>query len=171
MNRGFQWTSVLPTRWVYALATLGPLGFWGRAPGTVGSVAGILFYLVFFHMLSPLFYLLMLAFVLYFAVGICGEAETRMHKHDPAEVILDEFIAIPFCFIGLRGFMMEHWPWLILFLGFGLFRLFDITKPLIVGRLQHLKGGWGIVMDDVAAALVTCVCLHAGVAAWMYFVA
>lgn len=170
MNRGFQWTSVLPSSWVCNLATLGPLGYWGKAPGTVGSVAGIFFYLVFFYTLAPLYYVLLLAFLLYFAVGICAEAEVRMQKHDPSEVILDEFIAIPFCFIGLRGYMMDHWPWLILLIGFGLFRLFDITKPLIVGKLQDLRGGWGVVMDDVAAAVLTCVCLHIGVAAWAYFV-
>lgn len=169
MNRGFRWSAVLPTHWVLNFATLGPVGYWGKAPGTMGSIAGIFLYLVFFHMLAPLYYILLLAFLLYFAVGICGEAEVRMHKHDPSEVVLDEFIAVPFCFIGLRGFMVDHWPWLILLIGFGLFRLFDIAKPLIVGRLQSIQGGWGIVMDDVAAALMACVCLHVGAFIWLHW--
>jgi phosphatidylglycerophosphatase A len=50
--------------------------------------------------------------------------------------------------------------------GFALFRLFDIAKPFGISRLQRLPGGWGVVIDDLAAALVACAVLHGGVWLW-----
>ncbi len=47
-----------------------------------------------------------------------------------------------------------------------LFRFFDIAKPLGISRLQDLPAGWGIVIDDTAAALATCAVMHAGQWAW-----
>ena len=49
--------------------------------------------------------------------------------------------------------------------GFLLFRFYDILKPLGIARLQTLPGGWGVVADDVAAALAACATLH--IAAWV----
>lgn len=50
--------------------------------------------------------------------------------------------------------------------GFALFRFFDIAKPWGIARLQRLPGGWGVVVDDLAAALATCATLHLGVWLW-----
>jgi len=60
-------------------------------------------------------------------------------------------------------------PWLVYVAAFGLFRLFDILKPFGIAKLQDLEGGWGVVMDDVAAALVTCAVMHVAAAGWLYF--
>ena len=105
MNPGFQWARILSTPWVTGLATLGPIGYWGRAPGTLGSVAGLVLYMLIFYGLSLLFFALLLAFLIYFAVGICGEAEVRLSKRDPSEVILDEFVAMPLVFWGMDIYM------------------------------------------------------------------
>jgi phosphatidylglycerophosphatase A len=50
--------------------------------------------------------------------------------------------------------------------GFGLFRFYDILKPLGIRRLQDWPAGWGVVVDDAAAALATCATLHLG--AWLW---
>ena len=73
---------------------------------------------------------------------------------DPGLVVIDEFVG----------------QWLALFclpraiaiyiIGFALFRLFDIWKPFPVNRIQSLPGGWGIMLDDVLAAIYTNLCLH-----------
>ena len=102
-------------------------------------------------------------------MGVCGEAEIRLGRHDPGEVILDEFVAMPLCFLG---WPMIIGPGLLPFLGlmlagFALFRLYDITKPLVIDSLQELPGGWGIVLDDTAAALATCATLHLAHAVWV----
>jgi phosphatidylglycerophosphatase A len=142
-----------------------------RAPGTWGSAAGLLFFIVCFvgfYPLGILGSLVTCALAAYFAVGVCGEAERLMGRRDPGEVILDEFVAMPLCFLG--------WQWIagsgfLAFLvlaasGFALFRFFDIRKPLVINALQELPGGWGIVADDTAAALATCATLHLAHAVW-----
>lgn len=103
----------------------------------------------------------------YVAVAICGEAEFRMGRRDPGEVILDEFVAIPLCFLGWPALINPLPAWAIFLIGFALFRLFDIWKPFGIKKLQDLPGGWGVVVDDLAAALVTCAVMHAGQAAWL----
>ena len=59
--------------------------------------------------------------------------------------------------------------WAIFLIGFGLFRIFDILKPFGIKRLQDLPAGWGVVVDDLAAALLTCAVMHAAQAAWLAF--
>lgn len=156
----FIWTSFLPSGLVCNLATLGPLGRIRPGPGTVGTLAGIFWYTVVFSNAGPLGWLIGLALSLYLAIAICGEAEIRLGKRDPGEVILDEFVAVPICFIGLSPATYAVHPLLLLVLAFVLFRLFDIFKPFGIARLQSRPGGYGVVADDVAAALATCACLH-----------
>lgn len=154
------WLRMLATPVVVGIATLGPVGRVRKAPGTAGSVAGLIWFtLVFFY--SPvLAYLFAGGISVYLAVLFCGEAETRLQKLDPSEVVLDEFVAVPFCFAGLHFFLWHGQAWLVVLTGFLLFRLFDIVKPLGIGRLQRLPGGIGVVADDMAAAFATCICLH-----------
>jgi phosphatidylglycerophosphatase A len=159
---------LLPDRWVRGLATCGPIGYWGKAPGTNGSLLGLLLYTVFFHPLPPLLQLLLIIVLSAVAVVVCGEAEVRLQKRDPGEVIFDEVVAVPLCFLGLNAVLPADqlfWPWAVA--GFLLFRLFDIAKPLGIKRLQDLPHGWGVVVDDLAAAAVVCVILQ--VAAHLLF--
>lgn len=161
-RRPFPVMALLPERFVCNVATLGRVGYWGKAPGTNGSVAGVLLYTLFFHHLHPLAYLLGLVLIICFAVAFCDEAERRMHRQDPGEVIIDEVVAIPVCFIGLQPVILQLQfnAWVVLVAGFALFRFFDILKPLGIKRLQNLPGGWGVVADDIAAGLATCLCLQ-----------
>jgi phosphatidylglycerophosphatase A len=163
------WTRHIENRNIVAIATLGPLGRNFPAPGTWGSAAGTLYFIVCFYQLGIVENLVASAVGAYFAVGICGAAETILGKRDPGEVILDEFVAMPLCFLGW------HWivgPGLLPFLGlvaagFLIFRFYDIRKPLVIDTLQALPGGWGIVLDDTAAALATCATLHLAHALWV----
>ncbi len=95
-----------------------------------------------------------------------------MGEKDPPSVVIDEIIALPLCFlhVGLHDFfgwrgmcqsdpcielgIPEHLIGLgIIGMHFALFRLFDIWKPWPVHQSQNLPGGWGVVMDDVLAAV------------------
>jgi phosphatidylglycerophosphatase A len=157
---------------VLAMATLGPLGRRRRAPGTWGSAAGLLYFTVFFWPLrfppgSWLWLPVLSLPGLYLAVAMCGEAEFRLGRRDPPEVILDEFTAMPLCFVGWPSFGSWWWASAATMIGgFLLFRVFDIAKPFGIRKLQDLPGGWGIVVDDAAAALAACAVLHAAAWAW-----
>lgn len=166
MKKKAPWIKFLPRSLVIHFATLGPLGFWGKAPGTIGTLAGIIFYTLFLYGLSfPIFFLLELFFI-YLAIAFCGEAEIFMKQKDPSQIILDEFVAVPICFIGNQPIMDRYGVWVVVLLSFCLFRFFDIVKPLGIRRLQKIKGGLGIVLDDVAAALATCISIQIGFLFW-----
>ena len=163
LRRYFLWVRVLPTSLVVSFATLGPLGLVRKGPGTVGSLAGIALYAVLFHKAAPLTYLLLSLLTVYIAVAFCDEAELRLQMRDPGMIILDEFVAVPLVFLGMngsQGLITQHGGLPVLLAGFGLFRLFDIFKPFGISKLQNFPGGFGCVIDDVAAAAASCVTLH-----------
>ncbi|MEO5960861.1 MAG: phosphatidylglycerophosphatase A [Opitutaceae bacterium] len=157
---------MLSTRVVVAGATLAGLGRKMPAPGTWGSLAGLLYFAIFFYRLDVITTLIASAVGGYLAVAFCGEAEKRLAKQDPGEVILDEFVAMPLCFLGWQSIDHRLPPWAVLLAGFTLFRFYDIAKPLGISRLQALPGGWGVVADDMAAALAACATLHLSVWIW-----
>lgn len=163
LDRYLIWTRALSTSVVVNAATLGPVGRIKKAPGTFGSVAGVGLYAVCFHY-SSLFGFILLALALtYVAVALCDAAEKRLQMRDPGMIVLDEFVAVPLVFFGMGGYdglIVQHGGWPALFLGFLLFRLFDILKPFGISRLQNLPGGLGCVADDLAAAVASCIVLH-----------
>lgn len=162
-RRYYPWTPLLSTQVAVNAATLGPLGRVKKGPGTVGSVAGIVLYVVFFHQSSLLGFILMALLLAYLAVGICDTAEQRLQMRDPGMIVLDEFVAVPLVFLGMggaNGLIAQHGGWPVLLGGFALFRFFDILKPLGISKLQNLPGGLGCVVDDLAAGIAACVSLH-----------
>ena len=160
------WLRAIPDGLVIALARVGPVGRIKPAPGTWGSVAGMLYFLLIFHRTDWITTILGSLVAAMVAVVACGEAEHRLGKQDPGEIVLDEAVAIPLCFLGWTTFLDVAPAWVIWLAGFALFRLFDVTKPLGIAALQKLPGGWGVVIDDLAAALLTCATLHAAFFAW-----
>lgn len=145
------------------VATLGPVGRKLPAPGTWGSLAGVLYFAVFFLRATWVENLIASAIGAVVAAAFCGAAEVRLGRTDPGEVILDEFVAMPLCFLGWPV-LADRWPiWAVLLGGFALFRFYDILKPLGISKLQAIPGGWGVVIDDTAAALAACATLHLAV--------
>lgn len=162
-SKYFVWTLPIPTKVVVNIATLGPVGRIKKAPGTWGSVAGLLLYAVCFHQSGLLGYLLLASFLTFLAIGFCDAAEQRLQMRDPGMIVLDEFVAVPLVFFGMggsQGLVVQHGGWPVLLAGFALFRFFDVLKPLGIKRLQNLPGGVGCVVDDLAAGLAACITLH-----------
>jgi phosphatidylglycerophosphatase A len=165
-----RWPRIFSTRFVCSVATLGPIGTKLPAPGTWGSLAGLLFFVLLFRHSRWEVIFAWSVLLSYVAVAFCGDAARRLNKKDPGEVILDEFAVMPLVFLGWRAGWFAGLPeWSGLLLGFGLFRLYDILKPLGISRLQRWPGGWGIVADDFAAALAACATLHVSAWAWAVF--
>ncbi|MGB0418583.1 MAG: phosphatidylglycerophosphatase A [Opitutales bacterium] len=162
-RRYYPWLHFIPGSVLVELATLGPLGRVKKAPGTVGSLAGIFLYCLLFHKLDPLSFLLLTGLLAYLAIGICDAAEQHLQMRDPGMIVLDEFVAMPLVFFGMGGYqglIHQNAGWPVLLLGFGLFRIFDILKPFYIKKLQNLPGGIGCVADDYAAAIAACVALQ-----------
>ncbi len=162
------WPRFLATETVLNLATLGPVGRRLPAPGTWGSVAGLLYFAVIFYPVSDFSLILLSVGGSYLSIALCGEAEFRLARKDPGEVILDEFVAMPLCFIHWRSLPGPLPAWSIFFLGLGLFRLFDILKPFGIRRVENLPGGWGVTLDDTLAALMACATMHALKYLWVF---
>ena len=154
------WVRLLSDSVVLNAATLGPVGKWTLAPGTWGSLAGLIWFSIAYLNLNYLATLLFTLFSAYLAIQLCWEAEFRMQKRDPPQIVLDEFVAIPVCFLGMQDLLHSEIGWLALLLGFVFFRFYDVLKPLGLRRFQNLPGGLGVVADDLAAALATCLTLN-----------
>jgi len=90
------------------------------------------------------------------AIPICGKAEKMIGGKDPGCIVADEYLTLPITVIGFSAGV----PWWVLMNGFLLHRVFDITKPPPIRQLQHVHGGFGIVIDDFLAALVALGCNH-----------
>ncbi len=164
MRASLPFMSHMPDWLVKGAASVGGLGNIGPAPGTLGSIAGTIFYAVALMNTSPGFAFATTLFMLVVGVFICDEAEIRLKRTDPGCVVLDEFAAMPIVYAGIV------WPnglvgtIAVLVAGLFLFRVFDILKPLGIARIQDLPGGLGVMADDLAAALASCIILHAGLA-------
>lgn len=141
------------------LAMLIALGFGiGKiplAPGTAGSVAGVAYWWSLGLFGNWIFSSLAFAGGVIIAVTCAGRTAALMHKKDPPCIVVDEIVAIP---LALAGAQHTWWQPAI---GFALFRLFDIWKPPPVRQAQAVAGGWGIVLDDLLAAVYACAGMHA----------
>lgn len=142
------------------LATLGPVGRSLPAPGTCGSLIGTLVFILLVQLSGWNPHLITLGCIplLLLGVPICSRAEILLDRKDPKEVIWDEFTVIPFIFWPLAAEIsapLTQTTFIWLGAGFLLFRFFDISKPLIIHHSQRLPGGWGVMTDDLLAALAS----------------
>ena len=131
----------------HLLATGFGSGLVRKAPGTVGSLLALVLWIPL-QAQSPLVYSLFVLACIPFGIWLCDRVASEMQIKDPACIVFDEFVGI---WVAL--FMLPAgWYWLLI--GFVLFRGFDILKPWPVNWLdERLPGGWGIMLDDVAAGL------------------
>ncbi len=118
-----------------------------KAPGTVGTVAAIPFYLLLAQ-LDPASYAVLVVLAAAVGVWVCGESARRLGVHDHGGIVWDEFVGFWITmFLAPAG-------WLWVGLGFVLFRLFDIWKPWPVRVVDaQLHGGLGIMLDDILAGV------------------
>lgn len=142
------------TRVAVFIATVGYCGYFPIAPGTVGSAAGLVFYLLVWWTRSQIVEVgLILAL---FAAGVWAgtTAERYFGGIDPGPIVLDEvvgmLITLAFIPVGLTGAIA----------GFFLFRVFDVIKPFPAGRLEKLHGGFGVMADDAMAAIYANISLR-----------
>jgi phosphatidylglycerophosphatase A len=125
-----------------------------KAPGTVGTLVGVVVYLL----LQPVpYWVYWLVTLVLFVAGIfiCGYSAKILGVEDPGAVNWDEVVG----FLFTMAFAPHAWPWVIL--GFVLFRFFDILKPWPIRWFdRNLHGGLGIMLDDVLAAIPAAIGIY-----------
>jgi len=145
------------TLWAHSVATFFGAGYLKPGPGTWGSVATVLIWAAFAWLAHPAPHTLLLALIaaiilaIAFGVPAATIVERESGRHDPGFVVVDEVIGQ---WITLLGSPADWRHGLMALL---LFRIFDITKPFPVRRLERLPAGWGIIFDDVGAGLYALV--------------
>jgi phosphatidylglycerophosphatase A len=128
------------------VATAGYAGFVPIAPGTAGSLVGLLLYAGLRWTGSSVAETLALVIVFVLGTWSAEVLEKRLGK-DPRQVVIDEvlgmLVAVAFLNATISGAITA----------FFIFRVLDVVKPFPAGRLEHLHGGPGIMLDDVVAGL------------------
>ncbi len=130
-------------------ATAGFVGRLPKAPGTFGTLVAVPIALAL-SLVGPTFYLIATSVLIGFAIWISELHERNVGSHDSKEIVIDEVV----------GFLVAF-TWLPLTLtslvaSFVLFRFFDIVKPYPISVLdRRVRGGLGVVVDDLAAGLAT----------------
>jgi phosphatidylglycerophosphatase A len=144
---------VLRRRFILFLATMGGAGYLPGMPGTWGSLAALPVWWLLQRHLTPRAYIFAWLALLAVSLWVAGDAWNMLGETDHPTIVLDEAMGL---LIAL-AWVPPKWPWV--FLGFTLFRVFDILKPYPLKYLEQLPGGFGVVMDDVAAGLAARVIL------------
>jgi phosphatidylglycerophosphatase A len=132
------------------IATAGGAGFSPKAPGTAGSIVGVLIYLLIEALHGGAYYLHAIIFL--FIVGIWASSRVEhLWGHDAQRIVIDEVVGQMITFgIAAGRYQLSAF---YIFLGLVLFRVFDIAKPFPIRRLERFEGGLGVVADDVGAGL------------------
>jgi phosphatidylglycerophosphatase A len=138
-----------------------------KAPGTFGSIAAMPFALAILLYLPASTLFLSGLFLLIIGAKIITQYEKDTGVHDDKRIVIDEvagvFIAVaiaPGAMIPLEAYSHITAPeglalFIPAFLSLAYFRLFDIWKPSIIGRIdREVDGGWGVMGDDIVAGFV-----------------
>jgi phosphatidylglycerophosphatase A len=146
-------------RLALALATFLGCGYFPKAPGTIGSLGGLVV-AALLHWFGQgrvaLFVLLLVC--LFPAIWSATVTARLLNRKDPGQVVIDEVLGQWVTLLGAGV-----WNWKTFLAAFLLFRLFDIWKPQPVRALEKLREGTGIVADDLMAGVYGALILYIGV--------
>ena len=140
------------------LATWFGCGYSPAAPGTVGSAAAtaIAWLLIAEARMPPLYLIPLSILMTPPAIWAAGATARAVGREDPGMVVIDEVLGQ-----WLTAAAIGRPTWQSFVLAFALFRIFDITKPWPIRRLERLPGGLGIVADDLLAGVYGAVIVFA----------
>ena len=124
------------------------------APGTFGTLIAVPLYLLLAQF-DLAWYLAITAAGFAIGIWLCGRTSDALGKHDHGAIVWDEIVGFWVTMIAVPA----AWQWILL--GFVLFRLFDIVKPWPIRLVDsRMRGGLGIMFDDLLAGLYALVCIQ-----------
>jgi len=145
---------------IVRIATQGFIGK-SKAAGTVATACTIpLVIAMHFFLFSWMQYFIVSLLLLGIGSIIVQYALPAFDEPDPGAIVLDEMACFLFVFVGVPITLFS------LLCGFGLFRFFDIVKPLGIKELERLPGVYGVMGDDLVAALLSNVALRLCMYGW-----
>ena len=122
-------------------------GLTPRIPGTMGTLVGVLLFILMPNV-DWITYLMVVVCGFLFGIFCCGYTTKALNTHDHHSIVWDEIIG----YLVTMFMVPKEWIWILI--GFILFRAFDILKPWPISSIdRRIKSGFGIMLDDVVAAL------------------
>ena len=143
----------LPCRSFTFLATFFYIGYIPFAPGTFGSLAGVLLFICVFSKLPPLIYIIILATLFFLGIWASEKTDDFYKTHDNSIIVIDEVVGM------LASLFLIPFTWKNVFLGFLLFRIFDIIKVPPANILDRKKTGFGTMGDDLVSGVYANIAL------------
>jgi phosphatidylglycerophosphatase A len=132
------------------------VGYLPPAPGTLGTLWGVLLFYLARHLSFSWFLAGTFLFFL-FSVGVAHAAEKKLGGHDSSIIVIDEVAGYLVAVAGLS------FSWPMALAGFVLFRFFDIVKPFPIRWAdRRIPGGLGVVLDDILAGVFANLLLRLG---------
>jgi phosphatidylglycerophosphatase A len=125
-----------------------------KAPGTAGTLLAVPLCIVLQN-LSLMMYGIAIIIITVPGIYVCSYTIKKLGKHDHPAIVIDEIAGYLITMFAVP----VGWEWLLA--GFVLFRFFDVVKPWPISWLdKNVKGGLGVMVDDVLAGLVSLAFLH-----------
>jgi len=140
-------------RFILLLASGLGAGYSPFAPGTVGTLVAIPIVLLLSPIRSPV-YELTIVTLFFLSSWIADKAQNHWQKKDDQRIVIDEMMGYVLTLLWIPKTL------LFISIGFLLFRFFDIVKPFPCRRLEKVRGGFGVVLDDVFAGICANITLQ-----------
>ncbi len=137
---------------VKLIATSGGLGYSSIAPGTAGSLGGVVIYMIIKN--SAATYLAVTLALLAAGFIVSGPAERIFNKKDAKPIVIDEVCGL------LISLFMIPFSWAALIIGFLLFRTMDVIKPFPCRRIEKFSGSLGVMGDDILVGIYSNIALR-----------
>jgi len=132
--------------------TVGFSGLSPKAPGTVGTFVSLILAIILLKYISITTLFLLTILISVIAVKQIDIYEAQVGEHDSKEIVIDELSGM-WLTLCIAGTTNENIIFMAIF-GFIYFRIFDIWKPSIIGKIdKKVKGGWGVMGDDMLAGV------------------
>lgn len=142
------------SRFAHFLAFAAGVGLIRLAPGTFGTLVAFPLFWSLDSLFEPVSLLLLIDILFILGIWACGITGKALSAHDHPGMVWDEVVA----FMLVLYFIPDHWLWYVA--AFVLFRFFDILKPPPIKYFERkLRGGVGVMFDDLLAAFYTLLCL------------
>ena len=136
------------------IASLGGIGLIPFAPGTFGSIFAWLVFVIMSHFVNMLIYTIAIVFI---AIWVCEKASVNLIQKDHKSIVIDELAGMWVALVPVIYFASNQFERIIYAcLALVFFRVFDILKPFPISYFdKKYKNGFGIVLDDIIAGILS----------------